>query len=351
MMKKVVSGRKQIRMVSLFNMNLFDKKVLLFAPKFFGYEKEIKNELENLGAKVIYFDERPKNDFFTKVFIRLNLKFFISKQIGNYYKNILESIKKENIDYLFLIAPETIDLKTIEEIKQNNKDIKILTYFWDSIKNRKKALTYLDISNKFFSFDSNDVKINNKIEFLPLFYIKDYENISNTKQDILYDICFIGTVHSDRYRIIKQIENQIINKGLKTYFYFYSPNKVLFFFQKLIKKDFKDIKWEDVSFNSLNKSNVIEVIEKSSAIVDIQHPLQTGLTMRTIEMLGANKKILTTNSNIANYDFYHIDNIFIFDRNKVQINNEFFNKKYFKLDNDIYKRYSLNNWLKIIFKE
>ena len=81
-------------------MNLTGKTVLLLAPKFFGYEIEIKKELENIGAKVIYYDERPKNDFFTKVFIRLNLKSFISKRINDYYKNIIQATKDESIDYL-----------------------------------------------------------------------------------------------------------------------------------------------------------------------------------------------------------------------------------------------------------
>lgn len=331
-------------------MNLNGKTILFLAPKFFGYELEIKKELENFGAKVIYFDERPKNDFFTKVFIRLNLKSFISKKIDDYYKNIIEVTKYENINYLFLVAPETIDLKIIEKIKQNHKNIQIFTYFWDSIKNKRTALNYLHISDKYFSFDSNDIKINNKIEFLPLFYIKDYENISNEKEDILYDICFIGTIHSDRYKIIKQIEDQVRSIDLQTYFYFYSPSKILFFLQKLFKKDFKDIKWKDVSFKSLNKADVINFIKKSKTIIDIQHPLQTGLTMRTIEMLGANKKILTTNKDIINYDFFIKDNILVFDRNEIEINAEFFDKKYFKIEEGLYKKYSLSNWLKTIFE-
>ena len=331
-------------------MDLNGKTVLLLAPKFFGYEIEIKKELENFGAKVIYFDERPKNDFFTKVFIRLNLKSFISKKIDDYYKNIIEVTKCENVNYLFLVAPETIDLKIIEKIKQNHKNIQIFTYFWDSIKNKRTALNYLHISDKYFSFDSNDIKVDNKIEFLPLFYIKDYENILNEREDILYDICFIGTIHSDRYKIIKQIEDQVRSIGLQTYFYFYSPSKILFFFQKLFKKDFKDIKWEDVSFKSLNKLDVINIIKKSKTIIDIQHPLQTGLTMRTIEMLGANKKILTTNKDIINYDFFIKDNILVLDRNEIEINAEFFDKKYFKIEEGLYKKYSLSNWLKTIFE-
>ncbi|WP_323594717.1 hypothetical protein [Aliarcobacter butzleri] len=332
-------------------MNLSGKTVLLLAPKFFGYELEIKKELENLGARVIYFDERPKNDFFTKVFIRLNLKSFISKKIDDYYKNIIQEIKDESIDYLFLVDVETVPLKFIEKTILMNPKLKVLTYFWDSVKNRKKALEYLAYSNKFFSFDLKDAEADIRIEFLPLFYIDDYKNIANIENELVYDISFIGTVHSDRYKIIKKIEEQAKELDLKTYFYFYSPSKILFFFQKLFKKDFKYIKWKDVSFKSLNKSDVINIIEKSKCIIDIQHPKQTGLTMRTIEMFGCKKKLLTTNIEIMKYDFYNTDNILLLDRNNPKINVDFFGKEYKNLTYDIYKKYSINQWLKTIFKD
>lgn len=326
------------------------KTVLLLAPKFFGYELEIKTELENLGATVIYFDERPKNDFFTKVFIRLNLKYFISRRIDSYYKNIVDSTNNNPIDYLLLVAPETIEIKTIEEIKCNHKNIKVLTYFWDSIKNKRTALSYLDISDKFFSFDSNDTKVDKKIEFLPLFYIKDYENISDEKNNLNYDITFIGTVHSDRYKIIKQIEKQCKSHNLRTFSYFYSPSRILFLFQKLFKKDFRKIRWSDVSFQSLNKEDVIEIVKQSKAIIDIQHPLQSGLTMRTIEMLGAKRKLLTTNQNIQDYNFYNEHNIYILNKNTLEVNVEFINMPYRELSSKIYERYSLHSWIKVIFQ-
>jgi hypothetical protein len=84
------------------------KTVLLLAPKFFGYELEIQKELENLGAKVRYFDERPKNDFFTKVFIRLNLKYFISKKIEEYYQDIEKKIVNIKFDYIFLLNGDCV---------------------------------------------------------------------------------------------------------------------------------------------------------------------------------------------------------------------------------------------------
>ena len=64
-------------------------------------------------------------------------------------------------------------------------------------------------------------------------------------------------------------------------------------------------------------------LKQSKTVVDIQHPKQSGLTMRTIEMLGANKKMITTNADIQNYDFYHPNNICIVDRNNVVVPPEF----------------------------
>lgn len=243
------------------------------------------------------------------------------------------------------MSPETIDVEKIEKLRNIHKNLKVYTYMWDSIKNKKNAFPLIHISDRFFTFDSNDKMIDNKIKFLALFYINDYRNIATKRNELIYDISFIGTVHSDRYTIIKKIEEL----NLKTYFY--SPSKILFFFQKLFKKDFKFIKWEDVSFKSLSKSDVLNVIGKSKSIIDIQHTLQVGLTMRTIEVLGAKKKLFTTNKNLENYDFYNISNILIINRNKPKLDFDFLKKDYEEIDKTIYEKYSLNSWLKTIFKD
>lgn len=332
-------------------LELKGKKILLFVPKFFGYELDIKKELENLGAKVFYFDARPKNDFFTKVFIRLNLKKMIQKKIDRYYENIIKNTMSESFDYLFLVDPETIDNKKIENIKQQHNTIKVYTYMWDSVNNRKKSLEILPISDRFFTFDKLDKKINKKIEFLPLFFINDYKNIADDRIDIQYDFSFIGTIHSDRYKVMKKFEQFAKENNMKTFFYFYSPSKILFFFQKLLKKDFKNIDENDISYVSLNKSDVVDIVKKSKAIIDIHHPRQSGLTMRTIEILGAKRKLFTTNDDVKNYDFYDENNIFCFDRNNTNIEIDFLNKNNKEIDDNIYEKYSLTQWIKYIFKE
>ncbi|MCV4677987.1 hypothetical protein OFC08_34485, partial [Escherichia coli] len=59
----------------------------------------------------------------------------------------------------------------------------------------------------------------------------------------------------------------------------------------------------DVEFEPLSQSEVVEMMKCSEIIIDIHHPRQRGLTMRTIECIGLNKKIITTNEDIKKYDF------------------------------------------------
>ena len=45
---------------------------------------------------------------------------------------------------------------------------------------------------------------------------------------------------------------------------------------------------------------------------EIVQPGQGGLTIRTLEALFYNKKLITNNESITEYDFYNADNIFIY---------------------------------------
>jgi hypothetical protein len=320
------------------------KRILMFSPSFFGYENEIKKELENKGADVFLYDERPSNDFFTKLCIRLNFQLLIRKNIYEYHNNVLEQTKNIKFDYLFLVSPEAINVDLINKIKSIQKNIKTYVYMWDSLKNKKNGFALLDIADKFFTFDPGDITINKKVQFLPLFYIDDYKDISQNSVDVLYDLSFVGTVHSDRYQIIKLLE-----KDFKVFYYFYSPSKLLFKLQKLLKGSFMNIETNDIHFDPFKKNELLKLLNESKAIIDIEHPEQKGLTMRTIEMLGAKKKFITTNSNIREYDFFNDENILIIDRENPVVNKRFLDIPYRDIDKLVYDKYSLKNWVTEIF--
>lgn len=330
-------------------MSLEGKKVLFIAPKFFGYEIEIREEMERLGAEVTYYDERPKNNNFAKAILRLKFKRIIKKRIDDYYNEIINETKLIKFDYIFFIAPETINLEHFLNLKSLHKDSKFILYMWDSIKNKnsKDLINYFD---DVYTFDSQDIKNYPKMKFKPLFYIRDYANLKAT--NLKYDLTFLGTAHTDRYNLVKKINSNLSAQGDYKFFnYFYIQGQIFFCLRKIFDKHFRKVKFRDVSFTSIKKEKVVQIINESKVIIDIQHPKQIGLTMRTIEMLGAQKKIATTNREIENYDFYNKNNVEVIDRDNPIVKREFLESPYQEIDKKIYKAYSLESWLLNIFND
>ena len=80
-------------------------------------------------------------------------------------------------------------------------------------------------------------------------------------------------------------------------------------------------------------------------MLDIQHPGQSGLTMRTLEMVGMCKKLITTNKDIAKYDLFYQNNVSIIDRENPKIDERFLNSDYSILPHDVYEHYSIEHWV------
>lgn len=133
--------------------------------------------------------------------------------------------------------------------------------------------------------------------------------------------------------------------GGKCFTYFFFQGKIMFYRYKLLNKEMRKIPASEFQFIPMKKNELLELYKKSRIIVDVQHPKQTGLTLRTMEALGAKRKLITTNSDVEFYDFYNPTNILIVDRNNPVINTEFLNSEYSELPDEIYEKYSINSWI------
>lgn len=325
---------------------LNNKSILFFSPQFFGYQTEIKNKLEELGAKTLWFDDRPSNHFISKVLLRIN-KRFLKKTSNKYYEGIINRLNNENhqFDYILFISPESISKESLKKLKKNFSSSKFILYMWDSFKN-KQALDLLNEFNTVFSFDPNDCE-KYHVKFRPLFFLDLYKSTPNLS--LSYDLLFIGTAHSDRYNFVKKIVNNLDTK-LVLKLFFYLNSHPLFVLKKIFDRDFRKVKYKDISFNSLTLKENAALLKNSKIVLDINHPKQIGLTMRTIETLGAQKKLITTNKDIINYDFYTDNNILIIDRENPVIPEQFINSFFRASNEDILNKYSLRGWINEIFK-
>lgn len=321
---------------------LKDKKVLYIAPVFFGYENEIKNELERQGADVTFLLDRPFKSAFAKAITRVRRNWVIGVA-DRYYQDRLSSLDVE-FDYIFVVNGQTLSTDILKAWRAKYPAAKFILYMWDSFSNRKHTLDNLQYFDSVFSFDKSDAA-KYSINFRPLFFCEGFE--SNHTVTSEYDISFIGTAHTDRFSIVEKIDHQL-GGSRRRYWYLFLQAKWVFWLYRVTNKSYRKAKYEDFKFQSIPKHEVQRIFNASKAILDIEHPHQTGLTMRTLETLGARKKLVTTNPSVKFYDFFCEENIFVIDRHDPKVPERFLDIPYRDVDPKIYYRYSLAGWLEEI---
>lgn len=82
---------------------------------------------------------------------------------------------------------------------------------------------------------------------------------------------------------------------------------------------------------------------KARCVLDITQMNQSGLTLRPIEALLNDKKLITNNKNIKNYDFYNPHNIFIL--NEDNDLKTFMQTEFEPIDEKIKSPYVFSNWI------
>jgi len=319
------------------------KKILFFAPAFFGYEDKIADKMRQLGARVDAFDVRSVTSAAEKALLKVNPHFFDGKT-EKYYGKIYAKVRKTDYDYVLFIKCDMPTKRVLATYKRQFKNAKFCLHMWDSIRN----IPYVENKFQYFdfisSFDRNDCKKYEDIHFRPLYYCDEYKREVKSKDEYDFDLCFIGTIHSDRWRILKELKKQAKEQGLRVYYFPYLQSRFIYMFYKLTKPEFGNADIKEFRFDKISSEKTAEMVEKSRVIIDIQHPKQTGLTIRTIEMIGMNKKLITTNADIRKYDFYNPKNIQVIDRKHPLLSGEF-RLPYEPLNTGIYDRYSLESWI------
>ena len=330
---------------------LENKTILLLSVQTFDIENQIINKLSEYKANIIYFDERPKNNFYIKSILRLypNL---IKKRTDSYYLKILSEVTEINIDYLLVIRGEVVPRWFLKKLRKSKPKTRFIFYTWDSFYNNPNGLNNLDLYDSKLSFDSNDC-LKYKLQLRPLFFndLFDKDRL-NIESPIKHTFSFIGTIHSDRFQVFKKIKS-IIPAHNSAFGFFYIQNLLVYFFRLVIERSIKWIPINFISFKSLSQEKVRNVYLSSKFILDINHPHQVGLTMRTFEAIGLNKKLITTNQHIKIYKFYNPELIIVLDRNNLDIDSRYFKKNENETEynnlNKFRSRLTVEGWIRSVF--
>lgn len=331
-------------------MNSHKGLLLFICPAFFGYEVSIKDALMANGFDVDFFDERTSNKSYYKAIFRVR-KNLLNKIIDKYYNEILTQVKQKRYKYFFLIKGEVVPEWFIEAFKKNNPQAKLIYYTYDSFNNNNKHSAYiLKHFDKCFSFDFEDVKRTPLLILKHLFYTDDFLLQANLPTDRKYSISFVGTLHSNRYTIIKKIATQLGN----SFVFYFMPAKWFFLLNKVFKKEYRNITMAEVSFKKISKKQVADIFRSSKSVLDIQRFGQTGLTMRTFEVLASGSLLITTNPYVRYVDFYNEDRVIVLDdindMQNIKRIEEKINNNYQQPINLNFEKYFVNNWVKEFFE-
>lgn len=324
--------------------DISNKKILFFAPAFFNYENVITDKMREMGAIVDIYNVRAITSAWDRALLKISPKIF-SRKSQKYYEDIIKKNRNKDYDYILIVKCDMTPVKILQQLRREYPNAKLCLYLWDSVNNIPgitEKFKYFDILH---SFDLNDCDKYTELKFRPLFFADQFRKELKNDDVYKYDISFLGTIHSDRYSVIKKVQNIAKALNLSCYWFLYLQSRFIYFFYALTKREFWGTSPTIFSFHKMSAVDIARTVEQSKIILDIQHPKQTGLTMRTIEMIGMNKKLITTNTSIAKYDFFDKRNIAIIDRKKVNIPREFLNSSYTPLQSNVYERYSLKNWI------
>ena len=317
------------------------KRFLFVAPPFFGYYKEIISEIESRGGFVDWLPDRPLDHPIGKTITRFAPK-LVSHVADRIYSDLLADYGASSYDYVLVLNGQTLSTKFLKSLRASYPRALFILYIWDSVANRRHVSGNFAFFDRVFSFDPADVDFYG-LCLRPLFYTPQF-SVSHPHGTFAYDLSLVGTAHSDRYDVISRLTHSL-SPAINTFWYLYLQAPWVFYVYCLLKPSMRSSKPDEFRYATLPISAVNDIFMSSRAILDIAHPRQNGLTMRTLETLGASKKLVTTNAAVREYDFYDPVNIAVIDRSAPFIEPDFFRSAYSPLAPRILSRYSLAGWL------
>lgn len=287
----------------------------------FLYKKNIWTKLMNIYNRVIL----KNNNFYGDDYY---------KKLNNEVYRRLKKINTE-VDYALVFRSDYYSNKNIRLLREKSK--MLVSYQYDGWELGNTIVKHKDYLDRVFFFEKDDLsKYGEKA--LPLTNCFFYSNEANPSVE--FDIFYVGTGTRNRIKNLKNIYNRLGKKykikGLIT-----------------IPEYQKEDKWGGMQFShkGVSYKENITLLRTSKCLIDIKFSYHNGLSFRFFEALYYKKKLITNNESVKKYDFYNSSNIFITDFENLEGIEEFLDKPYIEIDDNIVEKYGFKNWSRYVLDQ
>lgn len=331
-------------------------RVILVAPTYMNLYEDIITALIKKGYQVQYYpDKRFQGDPFNKVFggkNKIPVDTFMC-QLDTMWSEILSNDPfKACYDFLLVVDGLSVPISLFEKLRKANPNIILCNYLYDRVKGVYELDRNFPYYDRIFSFDLQDCS-DYHLNFLPIYWTNEKK-----RDNLESDIFGFGAYDKIRLNTFRQIKRIAAVEGYSEFIKIYNNynNIVSLTAKHLLKKlmgrehfPISDIFSGMFTNKPLSPIEFKEFIAGSKIIIDTNHPYQDGLTARFMWALGAEKKIVTTNTSVRQYAFFSTEQIFVLDNNWHELP-VFLKSDYTMVEsirNEI-RKYRIDNWLDTI---
>lgn len=222
-----------------------------------------------------------------------------------------------------------------KKAKKSNSELRIIWWYWNRVVNIDHPDKISDDDCEKWSFDQMNCKKYN-MNFNTQYYFRSLKipEHSSIKSDIYY----LGS-DGGRLPMLMGIYQQLEQMNLKADYNILTTKHTMY-----------HDKYPNCFIeNKIEYKENLRHIGECKAILEIIREDQSGQTLRPLEALFHQKKLITNDGNIDSMVYYHPDNIFILGKNDIDQLPEFLEKPYHPIPQHIIDIYESKAWLERFF--
>ena len=184
-------------------------------------------------------------------------------------------------------------------IHKRNPSCQVYLYYWNIIQKNHPGIRHFTEREHIYSTDKADCKTYH-LKYNHIFYPGPVNMDTGDSKHLF----FMG-LDKKRGLEIKELKNILENAGIHCDIRLYSDSRDPSYRQSL-----SDLLVD----RTLNYADYCNCLRSCGILLDYNQPGQTSLSMRVMEAIYFSKKLITTNTDIVNYDFYDPDKILVLSR-------------------------------------
>ena len=304
------------------------EKILILYSCIYDMYRDAASQYDNVDIKEIY---TPLNNIGLRILRRIIIPIpgLDSFFFGDWNKNLNEYTK-------IIINDAMFNNNILKYISKKNAVASKYVYYTNAVRNSRIKPNNIPKDWRVYTFDISDSK-EFDIEYSPEYYTEHQENI---KYDLKYDVCYVGADKTNvRLKNLLDIKEVLRKNKVQNFFHIFH-----------VLKKYNKYELQETTNMFLKYEDIQRIILESKCILELQMEGQSGCTLRTLESMFLNRKLITNNKDIVNYDFYNPNNIFVIenaDDFKDRFNDilKFMRSPYQKLPDMVKNNYKFCKWL------